>query len=502
MAEQMAGVKVAAPTMGTDPFMQHLAVLAGMVREKNAEPQAKKVHIAEVIRHGKQLVIPEGMGFQEAIEVLQRRMQFEQEPCEIRETINAFVWDGALALSKAMTELFGWATPEAKEEGFFIFKEKKPPTMISVEVDVDQTVLVPMGEFSLPGIEGRVGTNMIEKDGRIVFEVYANVLRKYEPQIRELITLARKYAKEESVYRGKAVKITMRSVVIGGREVTMPEIKFIDLKHVNEQQLVLSDDVMSAVTTSVFTPIEKSAECRQHGIPLKRGVLLSGPYGTGKTLACYITAKKCVRNKWTFLYCNSADELADVVKFAHAYQPAVVFCEDIDRVMDGERDADMDDILNIIDGIESKNTEIMVILTTNHVEKINQAMLRPGRLDAVINVLPPDAKAVEKLIRLYGKDLIPENADLTAAAEQLKGKIPAVIRECIERAKLSALKMNEGALILTGEAILDAAVGMRNQLDLLEPKRHAGVRETVERAVGKALTQGADLEAALQNGKN
>jgi transitional endoplasmic reticulum ATPase len=68
--------------------------------------------------------------------------------------------------------------------------------------------------------------------------------------------------------------------------------------------------------------------------------------------------------------------------------------------------------LNEIDGVESKGKELITILTSNHAENINQAMLRPGRLDAVLSIQAPDAFAAEKLIRLYARGLILERESL------------------------------------------------------------------------------------------
>src|SRR5690606_20126549 len=131
-----------------------------------------------------------------------------------------------------------------------------------------------------------------------------------------------------------------------------------------------------------------------------------------------------VQNGITYLYVPRADELKDAIEFAKLYQnPAsVVFCEDIDRVTKGERSVAMDDILNIIDGIDTKTANIMVVLTTNHMDNINPAMLRPGRLDAVIPVTPPDAKAVERLIRVYAKGAVRADEDLAHVGATLAGR--------------------------------------------------------------------------------
>ena len=76
-----------------------------------------------------------------------------------------------------------------------------------------------------------------------------------------------------------------------------------------------------------------------------------------------------------------------------------------------------------------------MVLTTNHVEKINPAMLRPGRLDAVISVRPPDkGRRSSGCSRLYGRGLIPKEEDLSSVGKKLEGLIPALIREVVERA--------------------------------------------------------------------
>lgn len=442
-----------------------------------------KITVAEIEQTGNKIVIPETMSYQSAIDSLTRRMQYEQEVTCFTEQINGFVWDAALALNKAMAKLFGWATPEPVK-GFF---GDEPPKMISVETGYEETTLVPWGRFSLPGINGYIETGVAQKGGRLILSISATVRRKHEAQVKALAETARELLKTESVYRGKAFKLRFKDE--NGNDERMPMPSFIDLRKVKEGELIFSDEVNRAIETSIFTPVRNVEKCREFKIPLKRGILLYGPYGTGKSLTSAVTAKLCTQHGWTFLYCERADELADMVKLAHHYQPAVIFCEDIDRAVSGDRSTAMDDILNIIDGIESKSVELMVILTTNHVETINRALLRPGRLDAVINVLPPDAKAAEKLLRLYGRGLIPANADLSEVSRLLDGKIPAVIRECAERAKLSAIKLGlEGKMILTGEALTDAARTMQDQLDLLAaPQAKENERERLGRTLQETM---------------
>lgn len=467
--------------------------------------KVKKVELAQVVKHGQQIIIPEAVSYDTAIELIQRKKREEEETVAIKETIDGFIWDGALALSRAMKDLFGYANAEVQQTFF----GPRPPQMIAVQTGAGEgdVEMVPWGTFTLPGIEGTIQTGSAEKDGLMVCQFTATVKRKYSDLIKKLAKAARERVKSDSIYRGKAVSIRWYYDSRGadmygnqhdeGDRIMLPEPKFLDLSRVNENAIVFSEEVKSAIETSLFTPIEHSERCRELGIPLKRGVLLSGKYGTGKTLVTYVTASKATRHGWTFLHCQRADELADMVKFAQRYQPCAIFCEDIDRSVHGERTAEMDDILNIVDGIESKNTEVLVILTTNHLENINPAMLRPGRLDAVINVLPPDAKAVEKLVRLYGGALVPENADLTSVGEKLAGNIPAVIRECVERSKLAAIKLTKPGeqMLLTGEALLDAATGMKNQLDLLNRSGETvAPHEKLAKVLGGAVVKHLDME--------
>src|SRR3546814_9239016 len=160
-------------------------------------------------------------------------------------------------------------------------------------------------------------------------------------------------------------------------------------------------------------------------------------------MAATVASRLAVDAGVTYVYIPRADELPDAIEFAKQYQsPAcVIFCEDVDRVTNGDRSVEMDDILNLLDGIDTKNNHIITVLTTNDLQSINPAMLRPGRLDAVIDVTPPDAQAVEKLLRLYGGDAIAADTNLEEAGRVLAGNIPAVIAEVGKRAKLAQLRL-------------------------------------------------------------
>lgn len=411
--------------------------------------------------------LPNGMSYDQAIELLKRRKKYETEETNFLETFDVFPWDGAHAINVVLKEKFGWAS-QTPTPGFF---GDTPPAMITVEVGPNLFTQVPWGSFSLPGVAGRMETGVGAKDGRMCFQLSAVVQRKDEATIQDIFARVRSYLNQNSIYRGQAIKIRFRDD--NGKKIRMPEPKFMDLNGTHEDMVIYSDDVQAQVKTNLFVPVTRVHDCLLNDIAIKRGVILGGPYGTGKTMAAMVAAKLATDNGITFVYVAHADELSDALKFAQQYQsPAcVVFCEDIDRSVSGERSVAMDDILNLIDGIDTKKANIITVLTTNHLENINAAMLRPGRLDAVIEVLPPDAKAVVRLIQLYAGEALDPRADLADVGVVLSGQIPAVIAEVVKRAKLAQLGLqSKGTKVekLTTAALLTSARSMRSQIDLLK----------------------------------
>lgn len=427
------------------------------------------VKVAQIVHLGEQLILPEGMSMDDGIKLLQRRKKYLEEELDLNETFNAFPLDGAYALDQVLTRIYGWSPAEATPSFF----GSNPPKMISVNIDYDKVVQVSWGRFSLPNINGYIECSASRKNGRINFAISASVLRKDEDTVRKIFEEVRKELISNSIYKGKAIKIRFRDD--SGKVIAMPEPTFMNALEVDENMLVYPKDTQTAIETSLFTPIQRIHDCIANGISVKRGVLLGGTFGTGKTMAAKVASKYAVQNGLTYIYVARADELADAIEFAKMYcdPAAVVFSEDIDRAMAGDnsgRTVAIDDILNIIDGIDTKSSNIITVLTTNDLENITPAMLRPGRLDAVIDVLPPDAQAAEKLVRLYADGAVSSDEDLTEVGQTLNGVIPAVIAEVVKRAKLSQLRLQAVGTKVTNisaQALLDASKSMKSQLDLL-----------------------------------
>lgn len=442
-----------------------------MATAKSKEKEEKAIRKnCSVESHGDKIVLPEGMTEDEGIEWLRRHKEENERVVAVSEVVEAFPADGAYALTTALSEKYGWTSLVPTPS----FWGPTPPAMIGIPTDAKGgSVQVPWGRIQIPGVSGHIETSAMIKDGRWLFVIGGEVRRKNEAEVKEIANLTRDIIRTRSMYRGKAIKV--KFVHADPRQGFDPRAEcpsFIDCSTINEAELILNDKVRAQIDTAILTPIEKTEICRTHKIPLKRGILLEGPYGTGKSLTAYLTAKASERHGWTFIYLSDVGQLQKAIFFAKQYSPAVIFAEDIDRVVTGERTIEMDQILNTIDGIDTKDSEIIVVLTTNHIDRISKAMLRPGRLDAIVSFQKPDAKSVERLVRMYGRDLVPVGLEFPAVCDKMANHIPSVIREMVERAKLAAIRNQDvGKKLILSAADLDlAADSMLEHVKFMEDR--------------------------------
>lgn len=433
-------------------------------REAEELEKAKKVNWdkldMKVGYSGRVITLPEDpakMPTKVAIATLQRLQRDEETEVQVHEVIDAYPLDAAVAFVKAMQRLYGWASP-VPVPGFF---GPKPPSYTGIKVGKGRADIVqcPFGGFMLPGVSKMIQTGIY--NGGQNFVIHGVVLQKEKQIILELATETRRIVEAESIYKGKAVRI---SVDEEGNFTTANPPEFMDTDKVGEEDLVFNSETQDQINTNILVPIKNTARCLRESVPLKRGILLEGRYGTGKSLTAAMVARVCEQNGWTFILLNRVQGLRPALEFANRFAPAVVFAEDIDRIA-ADRDEATNDLINVIDGVISKNSQIMTILTTNFIEKLNPVILRPGRLDAVVSLKEPDEETVKRLIMHYARNLLPKNADLTVSAKELAGQIPASIRECVERAKLGMI--GRGDTKLSDKDIEVAAKTMKNHLALL-----------------------------------
>lgn len=417
------------------------------------------------------IVLPMRMTLNEGITWLRRKQEEEEQDTQFQELFDLDPWDGAALLFTVLRDLHGFVSQtDIPPKGFF--DPGSPPGLLTVRTGPKSEIKVPWGRFLLPGVVGWVQTDAQQKvkNGPLFFKFSGIVKRKSMPAVQAVIdSMNERIRKGESIYRGKAIT---------------NEKDFLDLHKVTVDDLILPDAIFQQLAMSIFAPIMHTKIARQKKIPLKRGVLLSGPYGVGKSLTASVTAKLCQENGWTFILVKQVAQFMEALAFAKRYQPAVVFAEDIDSLIGTTRDSGLNEILEQIDGVVAKGAEIMVVLTTNAVEKIHPAMLRPGRLDAIVQFTKPDADAAKRLVERYAGDHFADDVDLDEVGAACAGMIPATIAEVGSRAKLAAIyRLGENAegvkLKLTTEDLVIAAGQLQAHQKMIEGDRQDPVGEMV-----------------------
>lgn len=216
--------------------------------------------------------------------------------------------------------------------------------------------------------------------------------------------------------------------------------KFIDVSR--RQELILPKDIEFELKNNVWNIIESPENFRVNNVPIKSGIQLDGPPGTGKTLTAYITAQTAIRNKWTYVYLRvplTANTFLVGYRLAQLYGPSVFFVEDSDVLFGKERDEDMNKLLETLDGITAKNSEVITIFTTNFPEKLNDAFTRSGRINHQISFRAPDAEAAGRFVQSMAPDYLHKDVDIEAVGKAFQNLVPADIQNGIDQAKKFAI---------------------------------------------------------------
>jgi hypothetical protein len=253
------------------------------------------------------------------------------------------------------------------------------------------------------------------------------------------ISRVREDAAKLSVYRGKVVSFEERHVDDGPGFVN---VRFHELPAVSDDEIILPPETLSLVKRNSVHFFEHADVLRRSGRSLKRGLLLHGVPGTGKTL----TAKWLSTNlKEVTVILLSGEQLWHVkecCQLARALAPSLVIMEDVDLIAEERQTVShhtaLHQLLNEMDGLDS-DAEVIFLLTTNRPEVIEPALAnRPGRIDQAIHFPLPDAECRQRLFALYGKGLNLSNVNVERFVKRTDGASPAFIKELIRKAALIA----------------------------------------------------------------
>jgi hypothetical protein len=453
------------------------------ILETLAQLGGDRVSDESLLQQGRQMILPETMTPQDAISYLVEYVEQQEEETLFDRVFKYRPWDGAFALQEALRTVFGTAGIGKSTWSFF---GRKPPRLTTIQTGVSSTTQVPWGKLRVPMFEGTM-TLGVQEDPELgqLFHLMIEAPRKFKAHIEGLFTAVEQQLIAGSIYKGMA---------IDGRE----QAEFLDLAGVSPDKVIYSDEVGVQLEANVWSLLRHSETMRELELPLKRAILLEGPYGSGKTLAAFLTAQVAVENGWTFVYCRPGkDSLDTVMATARLYQPSVVFFEDVDVVAEtGDRDS-ITRLLDMFDGITAKGTELMVVLTTNHKERIHQGMVRPGRLDAMVHIGALDVNGIRRMIHALVPLEFLGNLDYDEIGEAMgvgtdKGFLPAFVKEAIDRAMRYAIARNEGVpQQLETEDFVQAAVGLESQHELMlaadEGKKPEPLAKALRREVASVV---------------
>lgn len=239
----------------------------------------------DIVYEGSRLVIPASMSATQALKTLERHIQAMEEINSFSRTFQFRPWDGAAAVVRALKKVTGSVIPTAT----YSFFGKQPPQMISINVGPDETLQVPWGAVNIPLFDGTayLGIANDEEMGPL-FNFSIEAPRKHRGAIEGFFMAIEEELRTGSIYKSKA---------FNGKE--MPE--FLDLSGIDPDKVVYSDDVYRQLDANIWSQLDHTEAMRANGIPLKRAVLVHGDYGTGKTLAAFLTAQRAISSDWTFI---------------------------------------------------------------------------------------------------------------------------------------------------------------------------------------------------------
>lgn len=467
------------------------------VKKENQNDAVKQSVLSELDRLGKLTVKDDSIRFEGenitlperfngdllgAAKFLKEIYEQEEEEFGFSRTFNFRPWDGAAAFQRAMYRVFGTVGLGKATQTMF---GKIPPRLITIQVSPDETQQVPWGEVKMPTLDAvfDLDTDYSEEYG-LLFRINVTAPRKHRARLEAFFQVVQNELEERSIYKGKA---------FNGAD--QPE--FLDLRSLDENKIVYSDEVLAQLNANLWSLIEHTDTMRDLGIPLKRAVLLEGPFGTGKSEAGRITAKRALENGWTFILARPGkDNLFDVLNTAKLYAPAVVQFEDIDVIASKGNEQQISALLDALDGIANKSNGVVAMFTTNYVEKLQKGVMRPGRIDSIIHIGALDRNGTERLIKSVVKpSILGTDIDYDVVYAEVEDFLPAFVKEAADRAVRYAVSRKNGSSVFTIETddIVNAATGLKSQLKLMNDASEGNtVVTTVDSLVSAAVERGVN----------
>ncbi|OBA80467.1 ATPase [Mycobacterium sp. 1164966.3] len=243
-------------------------------------------------------------------------------------------------------------------------------------------------------------------------------------------------------------------------------------------------DAKQALTEAVLWPLQHPDTFARLGVDPPRGVLLYGPPGCGKTfvvralassgqLSVHAVKGSELMDKWVG---SSEKAVRELFRRARDSAPSLVFLDEVDALAprrgqsfdSGVSDRVVAALLTELDGIDPLR-DVVVLGATNRPDLIDPALLRPGRLERLVFVEPPDAEARGEILRTAGKSIpLSADVDLDEVAAGLDGYSAADCVALLREAALTAMRRSIDAADVTAADLQAARQAARPSLDPLQ----------------------------------
>jgi cell division protease FtsH len=253
---------------------------------------------------------------------------------------------------------------------------------------------------------------------------------------------------------------------------------------------------------------------RRLGGRIPRGVLLSGPPGTGKTLLARAVAGEAGAPFFSMSASEfveaivgvGASRVRDLFRQAKQESPAIVFIDELDAVGrarssaggygggSDEREQTLNQILTEMDGFDS-STAVIVIGATNRTDVLDQALLRPGRFDRRVAVLPPDREGRRLILVVHTREVpLAADVDLDRIAATTPGMVGADLANLVNEAALLAARSDRSEVNSSdfAQSLEKILLGAERKIMMTPADRRRTAYHEAGHAVVGMLTAGAD----------
>ncbi|GLE54396.1 AAA family ATPase [Mycobacterium montefiorense] len=240
-------------------------------------------------------------------------------------------------------------------------------------------------------------------------------------------------------------------------------------------------EAKQALTEAVLWPLQHPDTFARLGVDPPRGVLLYGPPGCGKTfvvralastgqLSVHAVKGSELMDKWVGA---SEKAVRELFRRARDSAPSLVFLDEVDALAprrgqsfdSGVTDRVVASLLTELDGIDPLR-DVVVLGATNRPDLIDPALLRPGRLERLVFVEPPDAAARREILRTAAKSIpLSADVDLDDIAAELDGYSAADCVALLREAALTAMRRSIDAADVTAADLAAARKNVRPSLD-------------------------------------